>query len=267
MESRYVNLATGNYIGGNVMAKKYHWLKLPENFFKRHDIKIIKQMDNGEKYVIFYQQLLLESISHEGELRFSDLIPYDEKMLSIITDTDIDIVRSAMKVLTELGMVQILDDATIFMTDMEKMIGRDNGTERVRKHRERLKLSTSSDVTECNVTVTLPSNSNSISNSNSKSNKSKTPTYAEVIEYAEQRGRKDLAKLFFDYYEAGNWKKKDGKPVIAWKQQFITWESHNPAPVKTAAQKEIPVVVSENAVEMPEEVRKKMEALRERGIL
>lgn len=230
------------------MASKYHWLKLPDNFFKRHDIKIIKQMDNGDKYVIFYQQLLLESISHDGELRFSELIPYDEKMLSIITDTDIDIVRSAMKILTELGMVQILDDATIFMTNIQRMIGRDDGAERVRRHREKVKLLEESDVTNCNVTVTLPSNSISNSNSNSnipndintnipndtippkpkKEHKAKVPkppkSFSDVEEYAKERGVPHLAKGFWDYYGAGDWYDGKGEPVLAWKQKFVTWQ-------------------------------------------
>ena len=103
--------------------RKFYWLKLQKDFFKRHDIKIIKAMPNGKDYVIFYLTLLLESLDHEGELRFSDTIPYNDEMLAIVTDTNIDIVRSAMKILTELNMVEMLDDATIYMTEVNKMLG------------------------------------------------------------------------------------------------------------------------------------------------
>ena len=66
--------------------KKFYYLKLDRNFMKRHDIKIIKSMENGKDYIIFfYLSLLLNQLIHEGRLRFSDTIPYDEKMLSIIT--------------------------------------------------------------------------------------------------------------------------------------------------------------------------------------
>ena len=34
-------------------------------------------------YILFYLKLLLESVYHEGELRFSDTIPYNENMLSV----------------------------------------------------------------------------------------------------------------------------------------------------------------------------------------
>lgn len=51
------------------------------------------------------------------------------------------------------------------------------------------------------------------------------PSFEEVKEYATTRGRTDLAKRFFDYYHAGDWKDRNGKPVKNWKQKFITWEN------------------------------------------
>lgn len=104
-------------------GKKFYWLKLKRDFFKRHDIRIIEEMPNGKDYVLFYLKLLLESIDHEGSLRFSDTIPYNEQMLSVITNTNVDIVRSAMKIFTELKMMEILEDETIYMAEVTNMIG------------------------------------------------------------------------------------------------------------------------------------------------
>ena len=104
-------------------TKKYYWLKLKRDFFKRHDIRIIEEMPNGKDYILFYLKLLLESIDHEGSLRFSDTIPYNEQMLSVVTNTNIDIVRSAMKLFIELNMMSICDDQTIYMTEVSKLIG------------------------------------------------------------------------------------------------------------------------------------------------
>lgn len=67
---------------------KYYWLKLKRDFFKRHDIRIIEEMENGKDYILFYLKLLVESIDHNGNLRFSDTIPYNDKMIAIITNTD-----------------------------------------------------------------------------------------------------------------------------------------------------------------------------------
>ena len=104
-------------------AKKFYWLKLKRDFFKRHDIRIIEEMPNGKDYILFYLKLLLESVDHEGSLRFSDTIPYNEQMLSVVTNTNIDIVRSAMKLFIELNMMSIYDDQTIFMNEVDKLIG------------------------------------------------------------------------------------------------------------------------------------------------
>ncbi len=103
--------------------KKYFWLKLKRDFFKRHDIRIIESMPNGKDYILFYLKLLCESVDHNGNLRFSENIPYNENMLATITDTNVDIVRSAVKVFTELGMMEVMDDGTYYMTEVNKMIG------------------------------------------------------------------------------------------------------------------------------------------------
>lgn len=117
---------------------KFYWLKLKKDFFKRHDIRIVEAMPNGKDYILFYMKLLLESVDHDGALRFSDTVPYDENMLSIVTNTNIDIVRSAMKIFNQLNMIEVLDDQTIFMCEVSKMIGSESAAaERKRAQRAR----------------------------------------------------------------------------------------------------------------------------------
>lgn len=118
--------------------KKYYWLKLDKDFFKRHDIKIVESMKNGKDYVLFYLKLLCESTSHEGYLRFSPTIPYSEDMLATLTDTNIDVVRSAVKIFTQLGMMEFLDDGTLYLEMVERMIGSETGAA-VRKRQERVR--------------------------------------------------------------------------------------------------------------------------------
>ena len=102
---------------------KYYWLKLKRDFFKRHDIQIIEGMPNGKDYILFYLKLLCESVDHDGSLRFSEEIPYNDQMLATITNTNVDIVRSAVKLFIELRMMELMDDGTFYMTQVEKMIG------------------------------------------------------------------------------------------------------------------------------------------------
>lgn len=56
------------------------------------------------------------------------------------------------------------------------------------------------------------------------------PTYEQVVEYARSRGREDLAKAFFDYYDVGDWRDKTGDKVKNWKQRFVSWENRNAKP-------------------------------------
>lgn len=119
-------------------SKKYYWLKLKRDFFKRHDVRIVEEMPNGKDYILFYLKLLLESIDHEGCLRFSDAIPYNEQMLSVVTNTNIDIVKSAMKLFIELNMIDIYDDATIYMNEVQSLIGSET-SDAARKRIQRAK--------------------------------------------------------------------------------------------------------------------------------
>lgn len=123
--------------------KRFYWLKLQRDFFKRHDIRIIESMPNGKDYILFYLKLLCESIDHDGNLRFNDQIPYNLEMLSVITNTNVDIVRSAVDIFTNLGMMGIMDDGTYFMNAVTNMIGSnvDNASaNRQRLFRENQKL-------------------------------------------------------------------------------------------------------------------------------
>lgn len=108
-------------------SKRFYWLKLEKDFFKRHDIRVVESMPNGKDYILFYLKLLCESTSHEGYLRFSPTIPYSEDMLATITNTNVDVVRSAIKIFTELKMMEVLDDGTFYLQQVQKMIGSATG--------------------------------------------------------------------------------------------------------------------------------------------
>ncbi len=118
---------------------KFYWLKLKRDFFKRHDIRIIEAMPNGTEYLLFYLKLLVESVDHNGNLRFSDEIPYNDEMLAAVTNTNIDIVRSAVKAFVQLGMMEMLDDGTLYMRQVENMVGsaaNNDNANRQRRFRE-----------------------------------------------------------------------------------------------------------------------------------
>ena len=207
------------------MDKRYYWLKLKRDFFKRHDIRIIESMPNGKDYILFYLKLLCESVDHDGNLRFSDQIPYSEAMLATITNTNVDIVRSAIKIFTELGMMEIFDDGTYFMNEVNKLIGsaaNNDNANRQRRFRERQKLLALQD---CYDSVTENNESKSKSKSKSK-NKSKIftpPTLEDVQAYCQERGNNVDAERFIDFYTSKGW--MVGKnPMKDWKACVRTWE-------------------------------------------
>lgn len=58
------------------------------------------------------------------------------------------------------------------------------------------------------------------------------PTFEEVLSYAKERDREDLARKFYDYFTAGDWVDSNGKKVERWKAKFITWENNTEKPNK-----------------------------------
>lgn len=192
--------------------QKYYWLKLKRDFFKRHDVRIIEEMPNGKDYILFYLKLLLESVDHEGRLRFNDTIPYNEQMLSVITHTNIDIVRSAMRVFMDLQLVDVLDDQTIYMTEVEKLVGSETSVaERVRKHREKQKmLLCNTNALHCNIELEKELDKElELDKDNITTTPHARPTNLEVVEYFGQFLDEEKASIqawrWYQYNEQRGW--------------------------------------------------------------
>ena len=211
--------------------RKFYWLKLKHDFFKRHDIRILEEMENGKDYILFYLKLLLESISHEGQLRFSETIPYNEKMLSVITNTNIDIVRSAMKVLIELKMIEILDDSTIYMSEVQKLTGSETATaRRLREYRQKQKvLQSCSNEQKCNTEIEkeiekeIDTEIEDIKSDKPTRKRFVPPTLEEVKAYCRERQNVVNAERFIDHYSSNGWK-VGRNPMKDWKAAVRTWE-------------------------------------------
>lgn len=118
--------------------KKYYWLKLPRNFFGKHYIKILRAKENGELLVLFYMWMLTEAIDHEGRLRYSEDIPYDEEMLAEASGFALHIVTQALQQFTKLQLVITESDGTLFIPKSIEMIGSESASaQRVREYRGR----------------------------------------------------------------------------------------------------------------------------------
>lgn len=213
------------------MNNKYYWLKLNKDFFKRHDTTIIESMPNGKDYIIFYLKLLCESIDHEGKLRFSEEIPYNEEMLATITRTNVDVVRSAIKVFTQLNMIEVLDDGTYFMSKVDKMIGFESEWAKkkrdYRETQEELKklqvdnvplMSYKREEIEKDKEKVIKEN-----NLKEKSSRFIAPTIEEIRNYCKVRNNNIDPEAFYNFYESKGWYVGKNK-MKNWKCAIITWE-------------------------------------------
>ena len=222
--------------------KKYYWLKLKRDFFKRHDIRIIEEMPNGKDYILFYLKLLCESVDHEGMLRFSEAIPYSDSMLATITNTNIDIVRSAIKAFSELGMMEILEDGTFFLHEVEKMLGFETKyAEQKRIYREKMKaigqspdnVQTMSDKSksieldkEIEKEIDKESDDKGVRRAQPADSPKRftKPSLEQVKTYCHERGDKVDPERFYNYYESNGW--SVGKRSMKdWKAAIRYWET------------------------------------------
>jgi predicted phage replisome organizer len=115
---------------------------------------------------------MLESIDHNGELRFSEEIPYSNEMLASITHISPDIVDSAMKVLSDLRLIRIDDEGTIIIDKVSSMVGFE--TECAKKQREYREQKRQNKDNEDTMSIHCPDNVNSLSDKSKSKRKSKS---------------------------------------------------------------------------------------------
>lgn len=241
--------------------KRFFWLKLKEDFFEDETIEWLEEQPNGKEYVLFYLKMCLKSLKHDGKLYRevgTRIIPYDIKKLSEITKTPVYTVMIATKVLSEIGLVQRMDDETLYMNQVTLMTGNsanNSHAERQRRYRERLKqkalqapsqnVTSHSDesieyrdksIENRDKSIELDSIGDKSPKTPAKPPKKRAfipPTLEEVNDYILERGIHNVsAKAFFDYYEAGDWHDAKGNKVKSWKQKLLTWARHEDSEVK-----------------------------------
>ena len=210
--------------------KRYYWLKLKKDFFQQHQIKVLKSLPNGRLYALIYLELMAESTSHEGELRYSKLLPYDIVTLSAVIDEDKDNVEKAIETLINLELVEVLEDGTIFMREIEKLIGSETGSAiRKREYREAKKIEEGT-LSQKSL-LEYRDKSKEIRDKNIYNTRFTKPTIEEVNEYCRSRSNGVDADRFWNYYESNGW--KVGKnPMKDWKACVRTWEKNSNAKPK-----------------------------------
>lgn len=120
--------------------KKYYYLKLKENFYDSEEMIILQNMQDGYLYSDILMKLYLRSLKNGGKLMFRDLIPYTPSVLAQVVRHQVGTVEKALRILQDLGLIEILDNGAIYMSDIQNFIG-ESSTEadRIRNYRQKIK--------------------------------------------------------------------------------------------------------------------------------
>ena len=103
--------------------RKYYYLKLKENYFDDDSIVLLESMQDGVLYSNILLKLYLKSLKHGGKLQLDENIPYTAQMIATITRQQIGTVERALQIFLKLGLVEVLDSGTFYMSNIELLIG------------------------------------------------------------------------------------------------------------------------------------------------
>ena len=117
--------------------RKYYYLKLKESYFDDDSIVLLESMPDGVLYSNILLKLYLKSLKHGGRLQLDENIPYTAQMIATITRQQIGTVERALQIFLKLGLVEVLDSGTFYMSNIELLIGQ-SSTEAERKRAARL---------------------------------------------------------------------------------------------------------------------------------
>ena len=117
--------------------RKYYYLKLKENYFDDDSIVLLESMQDGVLYSNILLKLYLKSLKHGGRLQLDEDIPYTAQMIATITRQQIGTVERALQIFLKLGLVEVLDSGTFYMSNIKLLIGQ-SSTEAERKRAARL---------------------------------------------------------------------------------------------------------------------------------
>ena len=106
---------------------KFYWMQLREDFFDEDAIEWLEeQKPKGKEYAYFYLKLCSKALKSNGILVRKVgklLLPYDNEKLAELTKIDFDTVTVAMELLIHIGLVEILENGEIYLTQLEHLIG------------------------------------------------------------------------------------------------------------------------------------------------
>ncbi|NFD90004.1 hypothetical protein FCV35_06995 [Clostridium botulinum] len=144
-------------IGVIIIAKKYYWLKLKEDFFRQKEIKKLRKIAGGDTYTIIYLKMMLLSLKDEGKLFFEGLEDSFIDEIALEIDEDLENVKVTIMFLIKCRLIEELTENEFLMTKAYESIGSETqSAERVRRFRQRKKaLLSNGEVTKSNTEIDI----------------------------------------------------------------------------------------------------------------
>lgn len=219
-------------------TKRFYWLKLPNDYFKRLDQRKMYRQPNGESMQRIYLKMLLLAVDKGGFIRFQNV--FDDLTEEIAEEIfeDVELVEQTVAYCKENGLLEMNELHDFFLPQLPLMVGSEtDSARRMRNHRER-KLSQSDNESlqsdessqcydrereEKRLELEKELEKEHTHKENSKE-RFVAPQVCEVQDYLDSRDVKSFtADEFVNYYAATGWKNKHGVPIVNWKALLDSW--------------------------------------------
>lgn len=118
--------------------RKYYFLKLKEDFFEQDTIVLLESLKDGILYSNILMKMYLKSLQFNGFLKVNERLSMTTEMIATLTRHEVGTVERAVKIFLELGLVETTETGTIYMSQIETLVGK-SSTEGERKKLSRLR--------------------------------------------------------------------------------------------------------------------------------
>ena len=232
---------------------RYYWIKLTDRFMTSDTVDFLMSQKDGANYVVLYQMLCLKTVNNNGIMarQLGEMIvPYDvDKIQRDCKWFSVDTVRIALELYKKLGLIYENTDGVFAISNFDRLIGSQTiGAEKKELQKQRSEVALLEGGTkvenfppEKEIKRLREQDKEKDIDKEKNSKKRKVfvpPTFEEVLAYAIEKNREDLAQNFFDYFDAGDWIDSKGNKVRNWKQKFLTWANNTPITAKPKTETE-----------------------------
>jgi len=88
------------------------------------EIVVLEGSKDGILYMNILLKLYLKSLQHNGKLLLNEMTSLSAEMIALLTRHEIGTVERAMRAFMQLGLVEVLEDSTYYMSEIEHMTGK-----------------------------------------------------------------------------------------------------------------------------------------------